>query len=137
MKFHHINESENGSFSDPNPSDLKAYLAKLRAQDDRIVKSGNLFDTHENREMLRSITGEEDTLETCYSNSDKLSGWTRVGVHQVSPVVMSDPSLRWFIDKLRSVHAFTIMHDDLLDKIHTVNQQVQRADWQKHLDDTE
>ena len=134
MKFHHINtinesESEDDPFADPNPSDLKKYLGKLRAQAKRRLKvyrwltvEWQIINTN-----LCTITGEKAALWPCVWLSDLRPSWTRIGAWQISPGVISNPSLHNILDDLNTEKYVSSASRDLTQTIERVKLQIKLA----------
>ena len=96
MKFHHINESEDDPFTDPNPKNLEEYLAKLLAQHRRANKV-SFIGVCKLDQQLCDVTGETYAVDYCLSAASLRSGWTRYNSLQVSPKVMAAPTFNTII----------------------------------------
>ena len=130
MKFHHINESEEEDpFADPNPTDLTVYLAKLKAQRSRAAEYRHLqsWKIHELVVVLHDATGEKDSLYYCPTTTSLHAGWTKVGLWQLSPRVMAEPSIHWVIQALTKMESENKSWDDLNKRIKLIKNQIQLA----------
>lgn len=131
MKFHHITESEDDPFADPNPVDLEVYLAKLHARLERYstyweVGWIDLRKLSRNNE-LGSITGEDVTVNDCNELANLTPGWTKIGDWQLSPGVMADPQLLHIVDRIRANEVVYAASGDLWKKIEQVTRRIKLA----------
>ena len=121
---------EDDPFADPNPTDLKMYLAKLRFKLSRANHFYSMFDREfeEINNILVATTGEPYAFGTCrYGKQTLRSGWTLFGKWQVSPAAMAEPSLRYVIDKIRAAAHLSVSADNLKRTINHVKRQIKLA----------
>lgn len=127
MKFHHINhaltEAEDDPFADPTPTDLKVYLDKLKAQHLRLTRRIKPMhnELKKYNKQIGAVTGEALAVDKCYVPEELHPEWTQIGDYQVSPKVIANSSLLWFIHELKTIELVIATREDIEGSMEEIN----------------
>ena len=130
-----LNESDvDDPFADPrgnlSSSDLVHLLDKLETQAVTLAARRDTIKYPVNfNNMLCDVTGETSAIvydDLGVTSKPLDSGWVHIHHYDVSPGVMADPSLKWFVHGLQQMGVTHKTYLDIQNKIKNVRLQIKR-----------